>query len=102
MKNNVFVYILIMAVVTYLIRVLPLILIRGKIRNKFLRSFLHYVPYVTLAAMTFPAILYATQSPISGAIGLVTAIVLALFKRSLFTVSSVACVAVFISELFLK
>ncbi|MBQ6625593.1 MAG: AzlD domain-containing protein [Clostridia bacterium] len=102
MKNNVYIYILIMAVVTYLIRVLPLVLIKKEIENKFIRSFLHYVPYVTLAAMTFPAILYATSSPASGIIGLATAVVLALFGRSLFTVSSVACVVVFLSEFFIN
>ena len=67
MKNNVYVYILIMAGVTYLVRVLPITLIRRQIKNRFLKSFLYYVPYVTLAVMTFPAILSATQTPVSGA-----------------------------------
>ena len=65
MSHNIYLYILIMAGVSYLIRVLPLTLIRKEIRNPFVRSFLYYVPYVTLAVMTFPAILDATQSPIS-------------------------------------
>ena len=102
MEHNVYIYIIIMAVTTYLIRVLPLTLIRKEIKNVTVRSFLYYVPYVTLAVMTFPAILYATNSPVSGIIGLATAVVLALFGRSLFTVSSVACVVVFLSEFFIN
>ena len=77
MKNNIYVYILVMAVVTYLVRALPLTLIRKEITNKFLKSFLYYVPYVALAAMTFPAILSSTESVISALAGLVTALVLA-------------------------
>lgn len=101
MKHNVYIYILIMAVVTYLIRTLPLTLIKKEIKNKYIRSFLHYVPYVTLSAMTFPAIITATQSPISGTIGLVVAVVLAFLNRSLFTVATAACAAVFLCELFI-
>ena len=99
---NIYVYIACMAGVTYLIRVLPLTLIRGEIKNKTLRSFLYYVPYVTLAVMTFPAILSATQTPISAAIALVIAILLAWFGRSLFQVAVLSCVSVFLLELFLK
>ena len=95
-----YIYIACMAGITFLIRVLPLTLIRKEIKNKTLRSFLYYVPYVTLAVMTFPAILEATQSPISAAIALVVAIVLALFGRSLFQVAVISCVTVFIAELF--
>lgn len=102
MKHNVYIYILIMASVTYLIRALPLTLIRKEIKNKFIRSFFYYVPYVTLSAMTFPAILTAAQSPLSGAVGLVTAVVLALFDRSIFTVATAACAAVFLCELLIK
>ena len=89
-----------MVAVTFLIRVLPLTLIRKEIKNKTLRSFLYYVPYVTLAVMTFPAILNATQSPIAGAIALIVAILLAFFGRSLFQVAVFSCVTVFIVELF--
>ena len=71
MKNNPYIYIFTAALVSYLIRVLPLTLIRKPIKNKFLRSFLFYIPYVTLAVMTFPAIINATQSPIAGIIALV-------------------------------
>ena len=66
--NNLWIYIFIMIVVTNLIRIIPPLLIRGQIRNTFLRSFLYYVPYVTLAVMTFPAITEATSSPVAGAI----------------------------------
>ena len=97
-----YIYIACMAGVTYLIRVLPLTLIRKEIKNRTLRSFLYYVPYVTLAVMTFPAILSATQSPISAAVALVLAILLAWFRRSLFQVAVISCVTVFVIELFLK
>lgn len=100
MEHNVFIYIACMAGVTYLIRVLPLTLIRKEIKNKTVRSFLYYVPYVTLAVMTFPAILSATQSPIAAAIALVAAIALAYFGRGLFFVAVSACVIVFVIELF--
>ena len=90
-----------MAVVTYLVRALPLTLIRKEITNKFLKSFLYYVPYVALAAMTFPAILSSTESVISALAGLVTALVLAYFNKGLFIVSVSACAAVFIAELII-
>ena len=87
--------------VTYLIRVLPLTLIRRPIRNRFLRSFLTYVPYVTLAVMTFPAILSSTSSVWSALAGLVTAAVLAWLRQGLLKVSLGACAAVFLAELIL-
>ena len=96
-----YLYIACMAGVTYLIRVLPLTLIRKEIQNRTVRSFLYYVPYVTLAVMTFPAILSATQSPISAGIALVAAILLAWFGRSLFQVAVISCVTVFVLELIL-
>lgn len=99
---NIYIYIACMAGVTYLIRVLPLTLIRKEIKNKTIRSFLYYVPYVTLAVMTFPAILSATQTPISAGIALIIAILLAWFGRSLFQVAVISCVAVFLLELVLK
>lgn len=101
MSHNIYLYILIMAGVSYLIRVLPLTLIRKEIRNPFVRSFLYYVPYVTLAVMTFPAILDATQSPISGAIALICGIAVAWFGGSLFQVAVTCCGVVFLFELFL-
>jgi len=90
-----------MAGVTYAIRVLPLTLIRRQIKNRFLRSFLYYVPYVTLAVMTFPAILEATQSPVAGAAALVVGIAAAWMGAGLFPVSVLCCVVVFLLELFL-
>jgi branched-subunit amino acid transport protein len=90
-----------MAVVTYLIRVLPLTLIQKQIKNITIRSFLYYVPYVTLAVMTFPAILSATASIWSALVGFVAAIVLAYRGASLFRVSIGACLMVFFIELFL-
>lgn len=101
MKPNVYIYILVMAVVTYLIRMLPLTLIRKEIKNKTIRSFLYYVPYVTLAVMTFPAILTATSSTLSAAIGFAAAIIFAYRRGSLIKVACLACAAVFIAELFL-
>ena len=95
-----FVYLIAMAAVTYLLRLLPLLFVRHKIRSRFIRSFLYYVPYVTLAVMTFPAILSATQSPIAAAVALVGAIALAYFGRGLFFVAVSACVIVFVLELF--
>lgn len=102
MRHNTFLYILIMAFTTYLIRVLPLTLIRKKIRNRFLRSFLYYVPYVTLAVMTFPAIMDATSSPIAGAAALILGVVMAWCGAGLFPVAVACCVVVFVLELFIK
>ena len=90
-----------MAITTYLIRILPLTLIRREIKNRFIRSFLYYVPYVTLAVMTFPAILEATDSPASGAAALVAAVILAYRGKSLIQVAAAACAVVFVLELFL-
>lgn len=101
MTHNVYVYLAIMACVTYAIRVLPLTLIRKQIKNRFLRSFLYYVPYVTLAVMTFPAIVNATQSPIAGAAALVIGVIAAWMGAGLFPVSVLCCAVVFILELFL-
>ena len=99
--TNVYLYIICMALVTFLIRVLPLTLIRRQIKNRVLRSFLYYVPYVTLAVMTFPAILTATQSVYSALAALVVAIVLAWRGKGLFPVSVLSCVTVFIAELLI-
>ena len=96
--HNIYIYILIMAVVTYLIRMLPLVLLRRPIKSRFLRSFLYYVPYACLAAMTVPAIFFATENVISGAIGFVVALFLAYRNKSLIQVALFACVAVFIAE----
>ena len=101
MGNKVYLYIFVMWAVTYLIRVLPLTLIRGQIKNRFLRSFLYYVPYVTLAVMTFPAIVTATQVPLAGALALCAGVVLAWLGAGLFPVSVACCLVVFVVELIL-
>lgn len=92
-------YLVVMAGVTYLIRVIPFVLINKKIENKFINSFLYYIPYTVLTAMTFPAILYATGSLISAIVGLLTAILIAYKGKGLLTVAVGACLAVLIVEL---
>ena len=99
--RDVYLYIAVMAVVTYLIRVLPLTLIRREIKNVTLRSFLYYVPYAVLAAMTVPAVFYATESLPSALCGFAVALVLAYLGKSLLLVASSACAAVFAVELLL-
>ena len=99
--NNPYIYILVMFAVSFAIRVLPLTLIRGEIKNRFFRSFLHYVPYVTLAVMTFPASVEATQVPLAGALALGVGVVLAWLGAGLFPVSVVCGVVVFAAELVL-
>jgi len=100
MTHDINVYILVASAVTLAIKILPLTLIRGEIKNRTIRSFLHYVPYVTLAVMTFPAIIYATQSQISGALALAAGIAAAWFGASLFKVAVICCAVVFVTELF--
>lgn len=99
MKNNVYIYILIMAGVTYLIRVLPLTLIKKEIKNKTIRSFLYYVPYVTLAVMTFPAIIGEGDGVYAAGGAFLASVLLAWFGRSLFQVSVAACVVYFLLSL---
>ena len=101
MEHNIWLYILVMAGVSYLIRAVPLVLIRREITNKTVRSFLYYVPYATLSVMTFPAILEATQSPWSGLAALVVGILMAWWGRSLFQVAVGSCLVVLVAELFL-
>lgn len=98
---QIYLYIFIMAAVSYLIRVLPLTLIRKEIKNKSVRSFLFYVPYVTLSVMTFPTILEATNSVWSGLLALAVGVALAWRGKSLFQVAVFSCLAVFIIEFFL-
>lgn len=94
----IYLYILVMAVTTYLIRAVPLTLLKKPIRSRFLRSFLHYVPSACLAAMTFPAILDATDNPVSGFAGLAVGIILSLMNKGLLTVALASCGAVFVVE----
>ena len=99
MRN--WVYILVAFAVIYFIRVLPLTLIRRPIRSRFLRSFLYYVPYVTLAVMTFPAIVEATNVPLAGVAALIVGIAVSWFNGSLLTVAAACCAVVFALELIL-
>ena len=99
MKHSIWSYILVMGLTTYMIRVLPLTLIRKPIRSKLIRSFLYYVPYVTLAAMTFPAIVNATHSVWSGVAALAVGVIVAWVSGNLFLVASSACAVVFLVEL---
>ena len=100
MKNSVFfIYLLILAGSTYLIRVIPFIAIKEKINNSFVRSFLYYIPYAVLTAMTIPAVFYATNWWVGAAAGLIAAVIFALKGKGLTTVAVASCVAVFIVEL---
>ena len=101
MWHNMYTYIFVMAVSIYVIRALPLTLIRRQIRSRFIRSFLYYVPYVTLAVMTFPAIVQATQVPAAGAAALILGVVLAWLGAGLFPVAVSCCAVVLILEWFL-
>ncbi len=100
MQHNMYVYIFLMAAVTYAIRVLPLTLIKKQITNRFLRSFLYYVPYVTLSVMTFPAIINATGTPLAGAAALAAGILAAWFGAGLFPVAIICCLVAFMLGLF--
>lgn len=97
----VYVYIGVMALMTYLIRVIPLTVFHRRIENRYVQSFLYYVPYTCLTAMTFPAILYATESIVSALAGVAAAGVLAYRGKSLVAVAAAACAAVFMAELLL-
>lgn len=96
-----FICLICMAWITYLVRMLPLVLFRKKIKSRFLKSFFHYIPYAVLAAMTVPAILYSTSSVASAAAGLCVALLLAYFEQSLIVVAAGACIIVFIVERFI-
>ncbi|MBP3893194.1 MAG: AzlD domain-containing protein [Atopobiaceae bacterium] len=101
MQHSIPIYIAVMSVVTLSVKILPLTLIRKPINNRFIRSFLYYVPYVTLAVMTFPAIVQATDAPVAGAVALVVGIVAAWNGASLFQVAAACCALVFVLELIL-
>lgn len=101
MSHSIPLYILVMSAVTLSVKILPLTLIRRPINNRFIRSFLYYVPYVTLAVMTFPAIVQATDAPLAGAIALVVGTAAAWYGASLFQVAATCCALVFVLELLL-
>lgn len=96
-----FIYLAVTAGVTYLVRALPLVLVKGKIKNRFVLSFLHYIPYAVLSVMTVPAIFYATDERLSAAVGFAVAVGLSLLNKSLLTVAAAACGAVLLVQLFL-
>ena len=98
---SVWIYILVMAVVTYLIRMLPFTLIRGRVKSRFLRSLLYYIPYAVLAAMTFPSIFYATGNTLTAAAGTAVALVLAYFRMPLIVVALAAAGTAFAAGLFI-
>ena len=102
MSHNIYIYILVAVLTSTLIRVLPLTLIRGKIENQFIQSFLYYLPYVTLAVMTFPAIVESTQIPLAGVAALLLGIVAAWYGASLFQVAVLCCGIVFVLELAVR
>lgn len=95
------IYILIMSAVIYIIRLLPFLFLRRPLKNKWFRSFLHYIPYVTLTVMTFPDILYVTKNPLCGGVALAAGIITAWFTENLFATAVGACVAVFLMQLIL-
>ena len=104
MNNTVYLFwsVAVMALVTYLIRMLPLAAFRKKIRSKFVMNFLYYVPYAVLSAMTIPAVFYSSSGIISAVAGFAVAVVLAFFERGLLTVAVCACGGVFITELIIR
>ncbi|MBR5351373.1 MAG: AzlD domain-containing protein [Prevotella sp.] len=97
-KHSIIICILLAIITTNLIRVLPMLLIKGQINNRFLRSFLYYVPYVTLAVMTFPSMIQTTMSPISGIVALVTGIIAAWRGMGLFPVAAICCTIVYLMD----
>jgi len=101
MKHNIYIYILVITVTVFLVRVLPLTLIRRPIKNKFIKDFLYYVPYVTLSVMTFPAIIDATNNYIAGLISLILGSIAAYKEMGLFKVTVICCLTVLILELFI-
>lgn len=97
-NHSIVVYIVLMIVVTNLIRILPVLLIRGRIRNRFVRSFLYYVPYVTLAVMTFPSIVQTTDSMVPGLLALVSGVIAAWRGLGLFPVAIICCVVTYLAQ----
>ena len=99
-KHSIIICILLAIITTNLIRVLPMLMIKGQISNRFLRSFLYYVPYVTLAVMTFPSMIQATMSPLSGTVALIVGIIAAWRRMGLFPVAAICCAIVYLIDTF--
>lgn len=97
-----FLYLAVMAGVTYLIRMIPLALVKKKIKNKFIVSFLYYMPYAVLSVMTIPAIFYSTSHKLSAGFGFVCALILSYFEKSLVSVAAFSCVAVLAAEIAMR
>jgi len=97
-KHSIILCILLAIVTTNLIRVLPMLFIKGQISNRFVRSFLYYVPYVTLAVMTFPSIIETTMSPLSGIVALIVGIIAAWRRMGLFPVAAICCAIVYLMD----
>ena len=97
-KHSIIICILLAIITTNLIRVVPMLLIKGQINNRFLRSFLYYVPYVTLAVMTFPSMIQTTISPLSGSVALVVGIIVAWRRMGLFPVAAICCAIVYLMD----
>lgn len=102
MNTNFFAYLLVISGVTYLVRMLPLVLVKNQIKNQFILSFLYYIPYAVLAVMTVPAVFFATSSVISACVGVVVAVLLAYFEKSLIVIAFSSCAGVFVTELIMK
>lgn len=100
--NNFAIYLFVMAAVTYFVRMLPMVLIKKKIQNKYMLSFLYYIPYAVLSVMTIPAIFYSTSSAVSATAGFVAALILAYMNKSLLTVAAFSCLTVFAAEFVMK
>lgn len=101
MNRNIVIYIAVMAVVTYLIRMLPFTLFNHKIKSKYIKSFLFYIPYAVLGAMTIPGIFYSTGGVVTASFGFVAALILAYYKRSLLTVAVAACIVAYLTGLII-
>lgn len=101
MERSVWIYLLVMAAVSFIIRVLPVTLIRRQIRNRFIRSLLYYLPYATLAVMTFPAILSISENPLCGAAAFAASLITAWLTKNLLLSAVLGCAAAFISILLL-
>ena len=100
-NSKFFIYLLVMAGVTYLVRMIPMALIKEKIKNNFVLSFLHYIPYAVLSVMTVPACFYATDSPITAVVGFIIAVIAAFFERNLIQVAALSCTGVLITEIII-
>ncbi len=99
---NYVIYLFVMAGITYLIRMVPLVLVKKKIKNKYILSFLYYIPYAVLSVMTFPAIFYSTSSVVSAVVGTAIALIVAFMNKSMVIVASLSSLGVFVTELILR